>query len=476
MIDPQPEAEVEAVIANSNPVFGLEVRGFDHIPEAERNMTLGQVAPLWLGANMNMFSISLGCLAMGLGLSPGLALAACLVGNLPYLYLGLASVGAVRVGLPVTTLSRAAYGLRGNVIHAGLTWLASICFEALNTVFGVLAWLSLMRLMGLGGEGAGPKILAVAVQLAVGGGVAILGHATMVYLQRLFALLLGLVLLAVLAVTLGGPGAAAHLAAHGHQAPLVAAAAFMTACGAIASQPISYLYNGPDWVRYLPSQTDARALFARIFWWTFAPCVVLTGMGVLWASLGDMSDPVAGLKPLLPGWLYVLFIVAVIAGSVANNAPTFYSSGLSLQAAGVRLSRWSATALDIVISTAVVAYILFVQDLSTVLSNFTSLLVAWSGPYAGVWLADGMMRGWRLDRRDIHPAPGSGRKTVGWRKTAWIAFAAGMALAVATMRSPLFTGPAARALGGADLSWVLGLLGAAGVYVGLGRRGAREGS
>jgi purine-cytosine permease-like protein len=38
----------------------------------------------------------------------------------------------------------------------------------------------------------------------------------------------------------------------------------------------------------------------------------------------------------------------------------------------------------------------------------------------------------------------------------YIAIAAGMVVAVMTMRSPLYDGPLAKALGGADLSWVLG--------------------
>jgi purine-cytosine permease-like protein len=37
-----------------------------------------------------------------------------------------------------------------------------------------------------------------------------------------------------------------------------------------------------------------------------------------------------------------------------------------------------------------------------------------------------------------------------------IALAAGMLVAAMTMNSPLYDGPLARALGGADLSWLLG--------------------
>ena len=454
-----------------NAVFGLESRGFSHIPEAERNMSLKAIGPMWLGANINMFSVSVGCVGVTLGLSLWQALAVCVIGNLPYAYVGLASVGSVRAGLPITTLSRSVYGVRGNMVHAGLTWASSVAFEVFNAVFGSLAWLSLLGMIGLNKSGVAEKLSAIAIQLVLGGGIAVFGHATMVFLQRFFAVILGAIFVLVLAWTLPevhwsriGPG-------HAPLAGLALAAAFMTACGVVASQPVSYLYNGPDWVRYLPSRTQASHIFHRVFWWTFLPSIVLTGAGALWASLGDMTDPVAGLKPLLPPWLFVVFILSVIAGSVANNAPTFYSSGLSLQATGLRLNRWSATFLDIVISAAAVLYILFVQDLSTVLNNFVALLVAWSGPYAGVWLCDGLLRRWRFDLGDIHPEPGRARPRRA-SLAAWVAYAIGMAVALLTMKAPLYQGPVNRLLGGMDLSWLLGLMTAAAAYAGLRKRAA----
>ncbi|MDB5445791.1 MAG: hypothetical protein JWQ97_1108 [Phenylobacterium sp.] len=448
----------------------MEVRGFDPIPEAERNMALAAVGPMWLGTNINMFSVSVGCVSISLGLTLWQALAVCVVGNLPYAYLGLASIGAVRTGLPVTTLSRSVYGVRGNTVHALLTWAASVCFEVFNAVFGSLAWLSLLGLLGFDKDGVAEKLSAVVVQLALGGGIAVLGHATMVFLQRIFAAALAAAFILVLAWT--APQVHwTHLgAAHPPLFGWALAAAFMTGCGVIASQPVSYLYNGPDWVRYLPAATPGGPIFHTVFWWTFLPSVVLTGAGAVWASLGDMSDPVAGLKPWLPPWLYIGFVFAVIAGSVANNVPTFYSSGLALQAAGLRFRRWAATCLDIAISTVAVLYILFVQDLSTVLNDFVALLVAWSGPYAGVWLCDGMLRRWRFDLRDIHPERGV--RPLRTSGAAWAAFGVGMVLAALTMKSPVYQGPVNRLLGGMDLSWVVGLLSSAAVYALLRRRRA----
>ena len=45
------------MMAHGNAVFGLEARGFDHIPEAERNMTLRQVGPMLTILSPTIFHI-----------------------------------------------------------------------------------------------------------------------------------------------------------------------------------------------------------------------------------------------------------------------------------------------------------------------------------------------------------------------------------------------------------------------------------
>ena len=72
----------ENVILRGNEVFEIEVRGFDHIPEPERNMALRHVDYLWVGTSVNLFAFALGSIAITLGLNLWQALAACVVGNL----------------------------------------------------------------------------------------------------------------------------------------------------------------------------------------------------------------------------------------------------------------------------------------------------------------------------------------------------------------------------------------------------------
>jgi NCS1 family nucleobase:cation symporter-1 len=462
------EAEREAVIAAGNPVFGIEVRGFEHIPDAERNMTLPQVGPLWLASNLNVLSIILGCIGITLGLSLWWALAACIVGNLPYAYLALGSIGTVRAGLPVTTLSRAVFGIRGNFLNALCGWIASVCYEVIGAVFGVYALLALFNLSGRHGSETAEKLLAIVLQLVLAGGIAMLGHATMVFLQRFAALALGGVLLVVFAYTCGQVDWAAGAVAHARLSTAAMFAAFMTACGVMASQPIGYLFNGPDWVRYLPTHTPARQIFNRVFWWTFVPSVIVTAMGAMWASLGDMSDPVSGLKPFIPAWLFFVYVLAVIGGSLAGNVPVFYSSGLSLQSLGLNVRRWVATMIDVLISTAIVAFIVFVADFTSALNDFVALLLVWVGPYGAIWMCDGFRRRWVYQAGSVHRSSDHVAQTRSGRGLAgWIALASGMLVGALTMRSPLYDGPIASALGGTDLNWVLGFIVAGGIYYAL---------
>ena len=116
----------ETVIVHGNEVFAIEVRGFDHIPEPERNMQLRHIDQLWVGNSVNLFSFALGAMAITLGLNLWLALGACVVGSLIYAYMAVGSIVTVRAGLPVSTLGRAAFGMRGNLPHALLSWIASV--------------------------------------------------------------------------------------------------------------------------------------------------------------------------------------------------------------------------------------------------------------------------------------------------------------------------------------------------------------
>ena len=108
----------------------------------------------------------------------------------------------------------------------------------------------------------------------------------------------------------------------------------LAAGAVVASGPISYLFNAPDFVRYLPGDTPSRSIFWTVTLSSGSIALLLSVMGVLLASRGDMSDPIAGVDPFVPELALRPLHPRGRRGSIANNVVAYYSSGLCLQSVG----------------------------------------------------------------------------------------------------------------------------------------------
>ncbi len=454
-------------VSDTNPTFGLEQHGFDYIPERDRNMKMRDLAYVWVGANAYLFFFSVGVIAFSLGLNIWESLLAVVVGNALFAYVAWGSIAGVRAGLPTMTLTRGAFGIQGNRLNGLLGWITSVSFEALNTTFGVLAIAALLPVLGWHNGGTAGKIIALVIVFFLSAAIAVLGHATMVYFQRIFAILLSLVMVVVFFYTIGGVNWSA-----GPAHPLSTSAtigAFLAGTAVIASGPLSYMFNCSDWPRYLPGGTSSRSIFWNVLWSSSGIAIFLGFMGVILSSRGDMSNPVAGLQHLIPEWLFILYAIAAVGGAVANNVITFYASGLTLQSVGVPLKRYQATMCDTTVATVLVIYVVFVStNFLTDVNDFLSLLLIWIGPFGGVWLVDGMLRRWSYDPVDIHGVhAGAAGRYWGWHGInvkGMVSMLVGAGVCVLCINSPILEGPISKSLSGSDLTWILGPVVAGALY------------
>ncbi len=106
-----------------------------------------------------------------------------------------------------------------------------------------------------------------------------------------------------------------------------------------------------------------------------------------------------------------------------------------------------------------------------------AVLIVWVGPSGGVWICDGYLRRGKLNFHAIHSRAGPAGRYWGWHglnQPGCIALLTGMTAAALTMKSPLYDGPIALALGGTDLSWLVGVPVSALVYAGLTLLGERR--
>lgn len=448
---------------NEAPAFVVEENGINLIPEAKRTSKPNDLFWIWCGANIILTYIITGSLLTRLELSTPQMLAVVLSGNLFYVLVGYGGIPGARVGTTTLVISRAAFGRRGNSVPCLLSWLTVVGWEAVNLVLGAFAVFALFDGFGwpLGPSG---KAAALALLSVFTFGVAVLGHATIVVLQRWFTWGLGIVVLGLVPQVWGASSGPAM--AHAGEASSVAVCLAFTL---VASLPISFANYPADYTRYLPRHASGTSIVFWTFLGAYVPAVLLSMLGYFAAKATDLSDPVAGFQPLLHSWYFHLFIATVLGGTITNNFLNTYSSGLSLLALGLNVSRPTAVILDALLAGSIAAYAIFFHDFTSAFIAFLSLMVFWLAPWTGVYVADIWLRGSSYRGLDLlSPDGGIYGYRSGWHVTGFVSWLCGCAAALMCTATDQFASPfAVSFLGGADVSVAAGFLVAATMYLGL---------
>jgi NCS1 nucleoside transporter family len=451
-----------------NELWRIEQHGIDVIPDDERSGRARDLLWVWLGGNVSLTYIIIGAALVALGLDFWAAVGAIVLGNLLFLVVGLGGVAGPRAGTATMVVSRASFGLRGNLVPTALAWLSVVGWQAVFLVISAFAAFALAGEVGIH-AGTGVKVVLLVVLVFLTYGAAILGHATILFLQKVFTFLLGAIMIGV-AIQVVAKG-------HVHYAPkqLAASTTLATFCLAtmiVAALPLSLSNYPADYSRYLPRATPGRAIVGWTVLGNLIPAIAISVVGVLAASVADLSDPVGGLKPLLASWYFVPFLLVVIGGSITNNFLNTYTSGLTLLALGIRLPRWKTIIIDCVIATALSVYAIFFNDFTTAFTEFLSLMIVWLAPWCAVFLVDGMLRRFQYSASDLLATRG-GRYWFagGVNRAGFASFLLGAVAAFFTTNAVRWQSPLSTdVLGGADLSIVLGMLVAGGAYYALRRR------
>jgi purine-cytosine permease-like protein len=95
---------------------------------------------------------------------------------------------------------------------------------------------------------------------------------------------------------------------------------------------------------------------------------------------------------VLPGWFVVVFLLFVIVQLFGINSLDLYSSGVTLQALGLRLQRSHAVLLDSVIALLITLWAVLNAHFSTYLKDFVGIVIVWIAPWCAIFLADWVLR------------------------------------------------------------------------------------
>jgi purine-cytosine permease-like protein len=258
----------------------------------------------------------------------------------------------------------------------------------------------------------------------------------------------------------------------------------------IALSGLGWTECGNDYTRYCPPETSKRGIIGWVFLATAVPEILIMSLGAavgtFLPTIGSSSNaflPFAH-QSAIPSWFVVVFLIFAMIQLFGINSLDMYSSGVTLQAMGVKVKRYQAVLIDCFLAFLVTLFAVFNSSFHTYLTDFVDLVIVWIAPWFAIFMVDWAMRKYRYvpselqrtDRGSLYYAQGG----VFW--PAIIAQVVGMYAAISalstTFHMPRWLNPIVYATRdsygyGADFSVFLGIAVAGLLYLALAWKSVR---
>lgn len=375
-------------------VWSIETNGINPIPDSERHGKPLELFWVWCAANIGILGVTYGAfLVTFFGLSFFQSIVAALLGTiLSFSLVGFISLAGKLGGAPTLVLSRASFGVIGNVIPTLISYISLVGWEIILVALSTLGAQAILDRLGIG---AGDATLGIAFGVIALATIAIglLGHATIVKIQTWFtwafaALTVGFIALEIDRVDWDK---VTSLPSGDFLGGFIGGMSII-----MAGLGIGWVNAAADYSRYLPRESSSRAVVGwTVFGASVAP-IVLILFGVLLAandsSLANVLHPGELARPL-PTWFLVPYLATAAGGLIAGAVLDIYSSGLNLLTLGVRLPRYQSVAIDGVLMLIGNIYLLFIAEESFLFSfiGFLVTLGVLLASWAAIFLVDMFM-------------------------------------------------------------------------------------
>jgi purine-cytosine permease-like protein len=448
--------------------WAIELHGIDPIKDEERHGSPFEVFWIWFAGNIGILGVVYGGILAGAGLNLWQSIFVALIASgVSFALVGVLSLAGVRGGAPMLTLSRTAFGPRGNIFPTLISWISLVGWETVIVVTAAYALLGLFHLAGLPTNAFWTvvSLIVVAVLVVFFG---LLGHATLVWIQQAATWLFGILTLVIVVFLIGQTDWAKIIAAPpGPWDSGVLATLSIVAAGT----GIGWVNAGADYTRYLPRNSSSRAIVG----WTVVggtlPLFVLMIVGVLLSSrvsnLASAANPIAVIGSALPGWMAVPYLLTAVGGLVVAADLDIYSSGLNLLSMGIKLERYKTVLIDGVLMILGAIYVMLIaQEFLGPFESFLQLLADGLTAWAAVFLVD-MLRRKHYDPVGLADTGPGSRYFYhgGFNWAGLLSWLLGLLAGLAFTASPFFNGPFAVGIfASSSLGFLIGFIVSAGLY------------
>ncbi|OBF31616.1 sulfonate ABC transporter substrate-binding protein [Mycobacterium sp. ACS1612] len=448
----------------------VERRTIDVVPDNERHGKPRDQFTLWFGANMQITAIVDGALAVVFGADPLWAIIGLLIGNVcGGVVMALHSAQGPKMGIPQMISSRAQFGVWGACLPLVLVVLMYLGFAATGTV---LSGQAINEILGIDAPSVGIVIFGLLTLI-----VAVIGYRMIHRLGRLATVVCAVGFTYIGIRMLMEYDVPALLGAKPFDV-----ATFLLAVSLGAGWQLTFGPYVADYSRYLPRSTPESSTF----WSTFLGSVIgsqwsMTLGAIVAAGAGDefLASQVTFIGDLAGGVVVATAIyVVIVTGKLAVNCLNAYGGLMTILTTATaftrtaRVPQWIRTAcVAAFIVISVITALIATKDFLDNFRNFVLLILMAFTPWSAVNLVDYyLISKERVDIPALYDPNGRyGRMNF----TALVSYVIGILIQLPFLSQSLYTGPLVDDLGGADISWIVGLLGTAALYYFWARRTAR---
>ena len=446
------------------PAGPIELHSIDHVPPSERHGVVWHQGPFWFTGAFVIPSMLVGFIGPGLGLGVVWSVLALGLGMaLGTGFMALHANQGPRLGLPQMIQSRAQFGSLGVTFPLLVAVFIYIGYNVFQFIFSAEA----IQVVAPGGTDLWIVVFAV---LATG--LSLVGHDLLHIFQR-WSSYITFVIFAILSVVV-----VYHFLA-GHASPTVhgfTIAAFLVQLTAATGYQISYAIYVSDYTRYLPENTRARKVIGWTFWGGFIGATWPGWLGVIIGSYTTATDPVVALHSvgnvLFSGFgvIVVLGTLPALVGTSGVNSYGAMLCGATIVDGFRRIRPTLSVRLIGVVLSGVVAAVVTIalpSDYLNSFNTFLAILVYLLVPWSAVNLVDFyLVRKGHYSIADIVDPRGRYGQ---WAWRGLTAYVVGFLAMVPFLSLSFYHGPVTDAIGGADISFEVGLVVAGGLYLWLSR-------
>lgn len=434
----------------------IEQHSIDYVPGSERHGKVWHQGPFWFAGNFVLPTLVTGFIGPSMGLSVGFSIVAVVLGaGFGTFFMAFHANQGPRMGLPQMIQSRAQFGSRGAIVPFTATVFVYVGFLVFDTILAT---------QGLQLALPGGKLVWYPVLIAISIVIAVVGHDLLHFVQRWLTYLLILVfaIITILAIVnvhslTSAAASATHAGWNG--------TAFLVQFSLAAGYNISYAVYVSDYTRYLPAKVSAGKLISWVYAGAAVSAIWLMSLGALLASLIPNADPIGSIKQvgdlLFPGFGTFAVLVSVVAllsvmGVNAYGAMLTGTSavdGFKKVRPTVRLRLIGLTIVGL--ATLVVALLIPDAYLGS-FNDFVLLMLYFLVPWTAVNLVDFYLvrHGNYAITEILNPNGLYGR----WAWRGMVAYLVGFLAMIPFFSTSFYVGPVSQALGGADVSFVVGLI------------------